>query len=105
MCVCVCVCVFVYCFKAYLQELGELQVVESFLAVMAEVQVDELTLPVERDVMVHRCLAKDVAHIVYTYRGKSTLSEMDTIQQSALFCSWCLILMTTHERERKRKGV
>lgn len=49
---------------AYLQELGELQVAEAFLAVVAEVQADELAVPVEGDVVVHRGLAEDVPYIL-----------------------------------------
>lgn len=47
----------------YLQELGELQVVEVFGSVVAEVKADELTVPVEGDVVMHRRLAKYITHI------------------------------------------
>lgn len=49
---------------AYLKELGELQIVEVLLVVMAKVQTDELAVPVEGDVVVHRGLAEDVPHIL-----------------------------------------
>lgn len=49
---------------AYLQELGELQIVEVFLVVVAKVQADELTVPVEGNMVVHCGLAEDVPHIL-----------------------------------------
>lgn len=49
---------------AYLKELGELQIVEVLLVVVAKVQTDELAVPVEGDVVVHCGLAEDVPHIV-----------------------------------------
>ena len=48
----------------HLQELGELWIAEEPLPLVAKVQPDELTVPVERDVVVHRGLAEDVAHIL-----------------------------------------
>lgn len=48
----------------YLQELGELQVTEAFVSVIAEMQADELTVPVEGDVVVHRRLAEDITHVL-----------------------------------------
>ena len=59
-----CVCMHVCVTQSYLQELGELQVAEAFLAVVAEVQADELTVPVEGNVVVHRGLAEDISHIL-----------------------------------------
>lgn len=53
----------------YLQELGEFEVVETFLAVVAKVQMDELTVPVEGNVVVHGGLAENVPHI---FCGKIT---------------------------------
>lgn len=52
--------------SAYLQELGELKVVEAFLAVVSKVQTDELTVPVEGNVVVHRGLTENVPHIFYS---------------------------------------
>lgn len=49
---------------AYLKELGELQIVEVLLVVVAKVQADELAVPVEGDVVVHGGLAEDVPHIL-----------------------------------------
>lgn len=54
----------VYVYSAYLQELGELEVVEAFLAVVAKVQTDELAVPVEGNVVVHCGLAENVTHIL-----------------------------------------
>lgn len=48
----------------YLQELGELQVTEAFVSVIAEMQADELTVPVEGDVVVNRRLAEDITHVL-----------------------------------------
>lgn len=48
----------------YLQKLGELQVAEVLLSVTAKVEPDELTVPVEGDVVVHCGLAEDVPHIL-----------------------------------------
>lgn len=47
----------------YLQKLGELQIAEVLLSVTAKVEPDELTVPVEGDVVVHCGLAEDVPHI------------------------------------------
>lgn len=57
----------------YLQELGELQVAEVFGSVVAEVKADELTVPVEGDVVMHRRLAEYITHIFY--RQKKNKSE------------------------------
>lgn len=48
----------------YLQELGELCVAEVLVSFMAEVQSDELTVPVEGNVVMNCGLAEDVAHIL-----------------------------------------
>lgn len=50
--------------STYLQELGELDVAEAFLAVVPKVQTDELAVPVERNMVVHCGLAEDVPHIL-----------------------------------------
>lgn len=50
--------------SAHLQELSELQVAEAFLAVVAEVQTDELTVPVKGNVVVHCGLAEDVPCVI-----------------------------------------
>lgn len=56
---------------AYLEELGELQIVEVLLIVVAKVQTDELAVPVEGDVVVHCSLAKDVPHILCSTKEKN----------------------------------
>lgn len=48
---------------AYLQELGELEVAEVLLVVLPKVQADEVAVPFEGDVVMHRGLAEDVSHI------------------------------------------
>lgn len=62
MCVGVCVC--------YLQELGELQVADVFGSVVAKVKADELTVPVEGDVVMHRRLAEYITHIFCRHTKK-----------------------------------
>lgn len=56
---------------AYLQELGELQVAELLLAVVAKVETDELAVPVEGNVVVHCGLAKDVSHILCSKKNQT----------------------------------
>lgn len=60
---------------AYLKELGELQIVEVLLVVVAKVQTDELAVPVEGDVVVHRGLAEDVPHILCRGEKKKKLEK------------------------------
>lgn len=55
---------------AYLQELGELQVAEVLLVVLPKVQTDEVAVPFEGDVVVHRGLAEDVTRIFCSTNGK-----------------------------------
>lgn len=50
--------------SAYLQELSELEVAELFLTIVPKIQTDELTVPVEGNVVVHCGLAEDVLHII-----------------------------------------
>lgn len=51
--------------NAYLQKLGELCVAEVLVSFMAEVESDELTVPVEGNVVMNCGLAEDVAYILW----------------------------------------
>lgn len=51
--------------NVYLQKLGKLCVTEILLSFVAEVQPDELTVPVEGNVVMHCGLAEDVTYILW----------------------------------------
>lgn len=53
-------------FSSYLQELSELKVAKLFLAVVPKVQTDELTVPVEGNVVVYRGLAEDITRVLWS---------------------------------------
>lgn len=57
-------------FSSYLQELSELKVAKLFLAVVPEVQTDELTVPVEGNVVVYCGLAEDITCILWSTNGQ-----------------------------------
>ncbi len=67
----------------YLQELGELQVAETFCSVIAEVQADELAVPVERDVVVHGGLAEDITHVLCKHTDRLRFTLMQNITGNA----------------------
>lgn len=48
----------------YLQKLGEFCVAEVLASLMAKVQPDEVTVPVEGNMMMHAGLAEDVTYIL-----------------------------------------
>lgn len=49
----------------YLQKLGEFCVAEVLASLMAKVQPDEVTVPVEGNMMMHAGLAEDVTYILW----------------------------------------
>lgn len=95
------------CLAWYLQELGELQVAEAFVSVIAEMQADELAVPVEGDVVVHGRLAEDITHILckHTDMDRFTLPQsildvtalLTVLYSFAIFTSYIIIYMCVNE--------
>ncbi len=69
--------------ETYQEKLGELSVAELLVPLCAEVQADELTVPVEGNVVVHRGLAKDVPHILCS--TKECNYTMERRKQQGIF--------------------
>lgn len=92
--------------RAYLQELSELCVAEVLVSLVAEVQPDELTVPVEGNVMVNCGLAEDVTDILW--KSETCLSEKKETDRQKMHLShparsllpFAGNLADTEERER-----